>query len=199
MSQDWVLLSVIVLFIASIGYLAFVLLSNRVYVPRDFFEARGRGAAIAESIVALTGKSVSNLKQISLLDEDKDYSDGLDLVLEEIARNDESRKFALALSSELGKMAAGLSEIKPSEASDTALQAVIEESQIVQRLINYNDHIYRLLALLRSRFSNGGGASNQEVSDLISKMNQEISSINALNEKYKELMIKFDAITKAED
>lgn len=197
--RDWLFLFAIVLFGASIAYFLFVVFRQSVYVPKEFFEARGQGAVIAESIVKLSGEAMGNLKMIGQLDEEKKYSDGLDMVLQEISRNEESRKSALALSSELEKMATAISKVKPDSASEVALQAVLYESQIVQRLINYNSYLYQLLDFLRSRFAKGGGASGQMVADLISKMNNEISSINTLNEKYKELMVKFDSLTKTGD
>ena len=193
--NDWILLSSIVVFVVVVGYALFTLIKGSIYVPREFFEARGKGAVIAEDIVKLSGESINNLQEISRFDGEQNYSDGLDLVLKEIPRNGEARKSALALSEELGKMANTISEVKPYEASQTALQAVVSEMQIAQRLIDYNSYLYQLLDLLRSRFSKGQGASNQAVADLIAKMNGEISSINDLNTKYKILMAKFDGLT----
>lgn len=198
LGHDWVLLSALVLCVASVGYFTYVLAATSTYVPREFFEARTKGAEISENIVKLAGESISNLEEISRLDEAKNYQAGIDLVMKEITRNDESRKSALELSAELENMARAISNVKPAEASETALQAVIYESQIVQRLINHHNYLYQLLELLRSRFLTGVGASNKVVSDLINKMNDEISAINGLNDKYKETMEKFDELTKSE-
>ncbi len=195
LGRDWALLSAFVMLIASIGYFTVVSAKNSIYVPKEFFEARVRGAEISETIVKQTGESISNLKEIGRLDEMKDYSTGVKLVLEEIKRNEESRKSALALSEELGKMANSISNVKPAEASEAALQAILYESQIVQRLINYHNYLYQLMDFLRSRFLSGKGASNKMVADLITQMNTEIAAINDLNDKYKEAMAKFDGLT----
>lgn len=199
LGRDWALLSAFVVLVASIGYFAVVFADNSAYVPKEFFEARVRGAEISEKIVKLTGVSMGNLREIGRLDEMKEYSAGVELVLAEIKRNDESRKSALALSEELGNMARVIADVKPAEASEIALQAILYESQIVQRLINHNNYLYQLLDFLRSRFLNDTGASNKMVSDLLSQMNAEIASINELNEKYKEAMAKFDALTQEEE
>lgn len=193
--RDWLMLSIIVLFILSIAYLTFVWFKTSIYVPREFFEARGKGAAISEAIVRLAFESADNLKEITILEKGKNYSEGLDRVLQEIARNEEAREQALALSAELERMATSISDVRPDKASDTALQAVILQSQIVQRLINYNNYLGQLLNALRSRLADGAKSDGGSIASIIEAMNSEISSINTLNEQYKNLMAEFDKLT----
>ncbi|HEY4496846.1 MAG TPA: hypothetical protein VI432_01720 [Candidatus Paceibacterota bacterium] len=172
---------------------------NEPFVPGDFLIARERGALLAEEIVALSQASINNLKDIGSQDAAGNYTLGLNLIIEEIARNEEARNKAISLSKELEAMAIVLPSIKPSEALNVGTQAILSESQIVQRLINYNDYIYQLLNVLRSRFNKIKNVdSGREIKELIDKMNQEASSINELNEKYKSLMFEFDNLTSSQ-
>lgn len=193
--RDWIMLFAIVVFVASLGYFTIVFAKTGPYIPKEFLEARAKGAEISENIVRLTSESGSTLKEIGRLDKEKDYQAGVNLVQEELKRNEEARLAALALSAELEAMAQSVNRIRPDEASETALQAIVIESQIVQRLISQHHSLYKLLEFLRSRFTNGEGATGEMVQDLIAKMNAEVTAINDLNNQYKEAMIKFDALT----
>jgi len=77
------------------------------------------------------------------------------------------------------------------------LEAVINESQIVQRLINYNAYALQLVDSLQGRFTGGGRgpATDGKIKELLSKMNEEARAINELNSKYKDLMARFNTLT----
>jgi hypothetical protein len=172
---------------------------NKPFVPPEFFEARARGVAISENIVRLSNESMNNLKEISAADEIMNYNGGLDLVLKEIARNNEARGEALKLSQELGVMAAKLVDIKPESAAKVGIQAIGNEYQIAQRLISYNNSIYQLLEVLQSRFTNKAESNDKtvvRVKDLIEKMNSDAEAINKLNSEYGVLMSEFDTLTR---
>lgn len=191
------------LFIVLIGLLAAYwstrILGESVNVPSEFLEARNKGAVLADSIVHLAGESVNNLKRIEQHNDAKRYENGLDSVFEEISRNETARRAAIELSAELEVMANSLSEIQPQEASDLALRAIIVESQIVQRLINYNGYIYELLNLFRLRFEKNTSVGEKPLKDIVSDMNALIREINTLNAEYKELMRQFDSLTLKEN
>lgn len=193
--RDWMMLSAIVIFVASLGYFTIVFAKTGAYIPREFMEARAKGAEISENIVRLTSESGSTLKEIGRLDKERDYEAGVNLVQEELKRNDEIRQAALGLAAELEKMAIVVAKIRPDDASDIAVQAIVYESQIVTRLISQHNSLYQLLEFLRSRFTNGEGATGEMVQDLITKMNAEVTAINDLNNQYKEAMLRFDALT----
>lgn len=175
--------------------------SSKIFVPPELLEARSRGAEIAEKIVSLSKESIENLSVISTEDEIGNYTTGLDLVLKEVQRNEKARKEALDLSQELGVMATSLNQVQPEEAAKVGLEAIINESQIVQRLINYNAYIFQLLDILQSRFTTDGAApgTDAKVKELINKMNEEAEAINELNNKYKNLMSEFDKLTVSLD
>ncbi len=178
--------------------IAIIVGSPKPFVPKDFTDARGRGAVIAEEIVASSEASIANLSVISQADEKGNYEDGLNLVSKEIQDNETARAKAYNLSNQLEIMANNLNSIKPEDASRIGLEAVLNESQIVQRLLNYNADVRQLLDVLLSRFSNSGSVPNakEKVKELISSMNNEAKAVNDLNNKYKDLMSRFDKLTK---
>src|SRR5689334_15404404 len=99
------------------------------FIPPAFLEARSRGSVFSENIVRLTAESINNLKLIS--DEDKagNYSKGIDLIIKELSRNELARQSALGLSKELEIMASQLENVRPKEAVNVGLQAILSESQ----------------------------------------------------------------------
>lgn len=165
------------------------------HIPAGFLEARARGSVLAENIVTLSRESLANLKKISEADKAGKYSDGIDLIIAEISRNQIARNTALSLSKELEAMALALNEVRPKEAQNLGLQAIISESQVVQRLISYNGYTYQLLEALKTRFINRGSSGAEVVGDLLKKMNDESLAINDLNGRYKDLMNQFDSLT----
>lgn len=193
--------SVMVVGLVAIYFLVKVVLVisfPKTFVPQDFTDARGRGAIIAEEIVASSETSIANLENIRQADERGNYTDGLNLVSKEIQDNEAAFVKAYDLSTQLGVMTNNLNSVKPENAARIGLEAVLNESQIVQRLINYNADVRQLLDVLLSRFSNSGSVPNakEKVKELISSMNDEAKAINDLNNKYKDLMSQFDNLTK---
>lgn len=178
--------------------IALIYSSPQPFVPQDFIDARGRGALISEEIVVSSEASITNLAAISQADEQGNYEDALNLVSKEIQDNEAAFIKAYNLSTQLGIMTNNLNAIKPENAARIGLEAILNESQIVQRLINYNADVRQLLDVLLSRFSNSGSVPNakEKVKELISSMNDEARAVNDLNNKYKDLMSQFDKLTK---
>ncbi|MBI1839056.1 MAG: hypothetical protein HYR95_02060 [Candidatus Colwellbacteria bacterium] len=200
--KNWLKIISAIVLVALVGYFSVRLLNidfRKSFIPPEFLEARLRGSVIAESIVGLSKESMGNLAVISSEDEIGNYDSGLNLVLKEVDRNAKARNSALELSKELAIMAENLSGVQPETATKIALQAVIDESQIVQRLINYNAYVYQLLDVLQTRFSaDNTKDTSVKVKELISKMNEEAAAINELNGKYKGLMAEFDKLTASD-
>ena len=197
----WFIVLIVIALVAVVAYI-FVrspeaLRFNKGFVPPEFLEARTRGAMIAEDIVGLSKESISNLSNISADEEIGNYTGGLNLVLKEVENNEKARSSALELSKELGIMATNLGSVRPDEAAKVGLEAVINESQIVQRLINYNAYALQLVDSLQGRFTGGGRgpATDGKIKELLSKMNEEARAINELNSKYKDLMARFNTLT----
>jgi hypothetical protein len=170
---------------------------SRVYVPPEFLVARDRAVMISGEIVSLTNESAATLDEISAKDRAGRYSEGLDLVLQDIHRNSLIRSKAADLAEQLRLMALGLNQVKPSAAAAVGLQAVTSGSELVQRLVNYNNYTYELLNVLRYRLErNGDEATRFQIEDLITKMNNEAKAVNDLNQRYRQLIGEFDQLTR---
>ena len=189
-----------VLFVGGILYAA-TFLGERPFVPKQFSDARTGAVQTAEGIVNMANESIVTLAKISELDKSGKYDRALDLVVQEVNRNNELRDRAEVLSQGLGLMTQALSQVKPQGAAVVGIQAIGKEYQIAQRLINYYNSTYELLDVLRGRYdgvsSDPSSASAQtKINDLITKMNADASAVNVLNEEYKGLMSQFDLLTK---
>ena len=165
------------------------------HIPPEFLEARTRGSVFAEKIVSLNQDSLSRLGEIAKADQEGRYSSGIDLIIGELAKNEIAHQEAIGLSAELGIMAEALEAVSPEAAVNVGTQAVLQQAQIVQRLLNYNGYVHNLLAVLRERFENKGATGAEEVGVLLEKLNEEAEAINKLNIKYAELMAEFDNMT----
>jgi DNA repair ATPase RecN len=154
--------------------------AQRVIIPREFLEAKGRGAAEAEEIVRLSRETSHQLAHINELDSQGNYVDALNLVVEELNRNRTMRERASALSRELTIMTNAVAQISGTEARSNALQAVNYAVALMAKLVTYNEYLNQLLETLRRKFE-GIPTSSPTVGELIAKINEEVSGINALN------------------
>lgn len=159
-------------------------------IPPDFLKARQEASLIAQEIVALSNESANNLKEIALLDQERDYSGALSLVSRELGRNRQARERAIELSVQLEIMTRNLAQISPSSISQLALQALTSETALISRLITYNDYLSQLLEVLRGKFLDKN--DGDKIPELIDKINEEAYSINELNQKFNDLMKEFD-------
>lgn len=183
-----------VLFVAII-FLAYlfwkIILVGGSFVPKEFLEANQQGSLIATQIVDFSKKSVTNIDKINDLDKAENYSEALNLIMEEISRNEEMKKEAYNLSSKLAKMAETLKDIKPKSATEIALKGINYETSLIIRLINYNAFMGDLLVTLRDKFT-GKLVEEGRVKEIIEKINNEAVAINDLNEQYKTAMSEFE-------
>jgi len=164
------------------------------FVPAEFSEARIRGAAYAEQIVAHAETSVKNLEVIAYFDREGNAPAALDLITKELGKINEVHAAAIGLSGELEKMARYLSDIKPARARLHATEAVSAEVALVSHLLLYNDHLKELFGALHVKFQNQGAYSNGKVNDLIEKVNEETRAINELNRRFNASLAEFDRI-----
>lgn len=161
-------------------------------VPSDFLKARQEASLIANDIVILSNESVGDLGKIYELDKKGDYEEALSLLANELERNRQAREKAVELSAQLEKMARAVPEISPASASQSAIQAISSETALISRLITYNDYLFQLLEILRSKFLGQTKNSSEQISELINKINEEVRAINELDKKFNEVMEKFD-------
>ncbi|KKW47771.1 MAG: hypothetical protein A2128_01885 [Candidatus Liptonbacteria bacterium GWC1_60_9] len=171
-------------FVALVAYLLWVYLgAQRVIIPREFLEAKGRGAIVAEEIVRLSGETARQLEQINKLDQEGKYADAFLLVAEEQKRSREMRGYAALLSRELSTMTSAVAQISETDARSTALQAVNYEVTLMGKLITYNEYLAQLLEALRRKFE-GIAPSAPSVGELIGTINEEVAAINDLNGQF---------------
>lgn len=163
-------------------------------IPMEFLQARQESSLIAENIVSISGRTAKSINQISELDKNKNYTEALNLISEELNNNREARENAIKLSSQLEIMAKNVSQISPTAAGQTALRAISSETALISRLINYNDYLVKLLEILQAKFLEKEKNSNDKITDLINKINEETRAINDLNNNFSTLMQEFDKI-----
>lgn len=161
-------------------------------VPNDFLKARQEASLVANNIVVLSNESVGDLGKIYELDKKGNYEEALSLLANELERNRQAREKAVELSAQLEKMARAVPEISPASASQSAIQAISSETALISRLITYNDYLFQLLEILRSKFLGETKNSSEQISELINKINDEVKAINELDRKFNEVMEKFD-------
>ena len=159
-------------------------------IPSDFLVARQEASSIAQDIVLISGESTNKLDEIARLDKEREYTEALILISNELERNRQARENAIKLSAQLEIMARNLSRISPASAGQIALEAISSETALISRLINYNDYLFQLLEVLREKFL--GKIDGDKVSELIFKINNEAKAINDLNQKFNKVMMEFD-------
>lgn len=159
-------------------------------VPSDFLQARQEASTIASEIVAISGQSTNNLSQIAQLDKEGKYTEALILVSQELERNKEARDKAIRLSIQLETMTKNLSAISPASASRIALEAITSEISLINKLIDYNDDLMKLLQILQEKFLGRNGGD--KIPELIAKINDDVKIINELNKKFNDVMESFD-------
>ena len=189
--KRFVLLTTLFLAIIIVGKAVFF---STEYLPADFVNARTQGANIAEEIVAQSNYSAELLKTISQLDRNRKYQSALDIVSQEISKNQEANKKATKLSAQLEQMARLVEDIKPYQARQLATEALSSEVVLVSQLISYNAYLSLLYSVLQNKFQSGNYSSNGEVQQLVNNINDEIRTINELNKRFNDSLEKFDEV-----
>ena len=174
-----------------IGTLGFRFLSSNI-IPQDFIDARIQGAIIAQNIVGLSNQSVNDLGKINQLDQQGNYVEATNVVLETIQKSKDIRNQAVELSNQVSKMTAALSGINSFEARQAALEAISNRLALIGRLINYSDYLAQLLQALQTKFA--GQRGNHNVETIINQINAEVTAINSFNGQSTQAMNRFDAI-----
>lgn len=176
------------------GYVTYkVILASTFGTPKDFSEARERGALISQEIVNLSNDLGANLKEINKLDKEGDLTAALQKTTELATKSIEIRSKAVELSGELEKMTSSLPKIKQEEAKQAVLDSVSNRLALIGRLINYSDYVYQLLSVLRDRFTNQY-VEYGKVDSLIAKINEEVQAVNSFNQEAISAMEKFDKL-----
>jgi hypothetical protein len=186
-----ILAAIVILIIGVFGY--YIVKSNRSFVPQSFIDARNKNATIAADMVSNLDESVKSLNKISEEDSNHNYSAALSLVNQEAGRVETARVDSVDISKELIKMAEVVQDIKPSSAGKIALDAIQQETTLIEHVANYNSYFASLLNSLKIKFLNNGNYDgNQEVQQYISNMNKEAADINTTNDALNQKLKEFD-------
>jgi len=188
------ILIIFLLIVAAVGLIVKTFTPETKNTPKEFLEARQEASLIAKDIIDISGRTAENIKKISDLDKNKEYTEALNLISEELNNNREARENAISLSTKLEIMAKNVSQISPAVAGQIAIQAISSETTLISRLITYNDYLIKLLEILQAKFLEKEKNANDKIADLIEKINDEARAINDLNNNFNNLMTEFDKI-----
>lgn len=163
-------------------------------VPAGFKKARLESAMIAQNIVSLSNQLTVDLATINKYDRERKYADALLLITEVLKRNEEVRREAVRLSTQVEDMTRTLEDIDSAEARQAALAAIASRLALISRLVNYSNYLGDLLTTLRDRFS--GRPSDANVANLVAQINAEVTAINNFDREAVAAMEEFDRIVK---
>jgi len=188
------ILIIFLLIVAAVWLIIKTLTPEVKNTPKKFLEARQEASLVAKDIIDISGRTAENIKRISDLDKNKEYTEALNLISEELNNNRLARENAINLSAKLETMAKNVSQISPAAAGQIAIQAISSETTLISRLITYNDYLIKLLEILQAKFLEKEKNANDKIADLIEKINDEARAINDLNNNFNNLMTEFDKI-----
>lgn len=187
-----ILIFLVALIIILIGvFAASVFSGGKNSVPTDFISARNSSALLAKDIVEINEKLIKDLDQISKASAEERYGDALDMIVKDIEQNRHARQKAVALSANLEIMIKNTDKIYPENLARQALEAIGVETTLISRLITYNDYLYQLLDILRDGLLDKQ-ISQKQVVALAGKINSEARAVNDINNRFNDLMKKFD-------
>ena len=171
--------------------------ANRAILPQEFQASYAAGSRIALEVSTLSKEFTKNLEAIAAEDARGNYTGALDLVGGELGRAVEVRKKLIDLLRELQSMAASLPNVRSEEAQRFGIQAISAQTSLVSYLVNYNDSLVQLLENLRFKFlSDDPGVYEARTREILEKMNEDVRTINRLNDEYQELIQRFDATVR---
>jgi predicted PurR-regulated permease PerM len=186
------ILIIFLLIVAAVGLIVKTFTPETKNTPKEFLETRQEASLIAKDIIDISSRTAENIKKISDLDKNKEYTEALNLISEELNNNRLARENAISLSAKLEIMAKNVSQISPAAAGQIAIQAISSETTLISRLITYNDYLIKLLEILQAKFLEKEKNANDKIADLIEKINDEARAINDLNNNFNNLMTEFD-------
>jgi hypothetical protein len=162
-----------------------------VYVSDSFVNSRQLASEYAHIIADSVQDTPKNLETIQTLERQGKDEKALTLLVTESQKNATAQDAAVKLSSELGKMAMEISNIRPKKAGQVALVAITHETNLIYELVSYNNNLANLLGLLRDRLT-GKLYGVEKINKVVDMLNTEIDSINKLNSQFIESMAEFD-------
>lgn len=162
-------------------------------VPREFSEARSRGAVISENIISNSNDIAGLVAKLS--SPTSTYAQASSTLGEVLIRVDEVHGQAIELAATLETMTKAVQGLRSMEAQQAALRAISQRLNLVSRLTNYTEYIDRLAAAIRLRLLTGA-ANSEEIANLVRQINSEVSAANSLSVQADGSMSEFDALLR---
>lgn len=162
-------------------------------VPKEFKEAREKGAYFSERIVEASASLAKDLERVNQLDKDKKYTEASALITELENKNIEIKETALELAGQLEIMTRAISDIDSPEARTVALDAVNNELSVITHLLRYYDSVGSLLGVLQDKFIRN---KSSQAASWIEEVNSQVVEINKYNAQAQQAFEKFDSLVK---
>lgn len=174
---------------AIVGY--FVWAAVGTYTPGEFADARTAASDYAHIIADSLKDTPQNLDTIQTLEREGKDDQALTLLVTEVQKNQTAQNAAVKLSGELETMAQNIPYIRPKKSADKALVAVSSETQLIYKLVSYNDYLAQLLKLLQDKITDKLYGV-ESINKVVDALNTEVDSINSLNAQFVDYMKNFD-------
>lgn len=165
-------------------------------LPKDFMEARATVTMTSQDIVRLSNETNDKIKELSSLNAWEKNNRGQSLVDEARAKNKESYEKAVILSKELEKLAKSLDEIKNPKAERVMYQGVSIQISLVTEFIQYTKDLNTFLEAIEMGIGTNSPENNFRVAASERQVNERITTINQLNDTFKQNNDAFEAAMK---
>src|SRR5437868_3952398 len=110
-----------------------------VKVPTEFYEARSRGAVIAQDIVNESNSVAQNIGKINDLDKSGKYEEALAQIKNARGETTDIRKRAVDLGNELKIMTNAVESINSDAAQKAAVQSITNRIALESQLVTYTN------------------------------------------------------------
>lgn len=193
MSKKTQLILMVVAGVVAVSFLAFVFSSlSKKDIPDSFYASRQAASSYAQGIVSMLDETNKNITALQKGTVFQTRSEIADMITAEIQKNKDIREKAIQLALQLEQMAKDVPQISPSDAAQTALVAVTQETALIGQLLSYNNDLNQLLVLAQEELVNGY-RDYVSMNEIITKVNKGAQDINDLNGRFNNELKKFDA------
>jgi nitrogen regulatory protein PII len=165
-------------------------------LSKDFTDARMMVSATSQDIVRLSNETNDKIKELSSLDARGKYERGQSLIDEARAKNKESYEKAVILSKELEKLTRSLNDLGNPSAERIMYQGVSLQISLVTEFIQYTKDLNSFLEVVEQNMSNNLPESQFRIAASERQVNERITTINQLNETFKQNTDAFEQAIK---
>jgi hypothetical protein len=172
-----------------------VVFAPGITVPPEFYDARTKGAVIAQNIVNESNGIVGTMNTMSDLEKQGKTQEALKNIATVRGQAKDIRSLAVDLSKELDVMNTHLPDISSEEARQAGLESITDRLALLSRLITYTDEVNRLANALELHFTKNIGKS-ADIQKLVNDINSDVKAVNAFNSQAGQAMDRFDKIVR---